>query len=65
MAKITVEVPDNVFRFLTNFGAFVGVEPKTLIEQEIKTFPVTLIDSNWTDAFYVTAEEIKKRYGLG
>ena len=64
MAKITVELPDNILRFLTNFGTFVGVKPETIIEQEIKTFPATLIDSHWTDAFYVTAEELKKHYDI-
>ena len=48
MAKISVEVPDNILRFLKNFGALVGIEPKTIIEREIKTFPVGLIDSAWT-----------------
>ena len=64
MAKIEVEVSDNVMKFLTNLGALVGVDPKTMIEQEIKTLPTVLIENHWTEAFYASIEDLKRLYNL-
>ena len=63
MVQMTVEVNDNVLRFLKAFCNFTGETPKAIIEREIVSIP-DLYLSSWDTSFGVSAEDLKKRYNL-
>jgi len=64
LAKIELEVPDNVMGFLKKFCDFTGLELKELLERELADLPKTMI-GNWPGGdLYVSGEELLRHYKL-
>jgi len=63
MAKMNLEVPDNILRFLKDLCTFTGEDPKAIIEREI-TYISDLYLNSWDGSLGATADDLKKRYAL-
>jgi hypothetical protein len=63
MVKMTVEVDDNVLKFLRGLCAFTGEDPKGIMEREIASIPGAYL-GNWDGSLGVSAADLKQRYGV-
>jgi hypothetical protein len=61
---MAIEVPDGVVQFLKNLCAFTGVDWKVMVENEVAKIPEGLLSPWPDDAYYVTVEDLIKRYKL-
>ncbi len=64
LTKIEIEVPENAMKFLEGFCKFTGANVKEIIESEISGLPDSLLGAWPLGVYYVSVDELKKRYGL-
>ena len=64
MTKIEIEVSENTMKFLEAFCAFTGASVKEIIQDEISSLPDCLLGAWPMGVYYVSEDELRKRYDL-
>lgn len=64
LVKVTVEVPDNIMRFLEALSGFTGIPVQNMLSEHVDGLAEEILPQ-WPDkTLYASIEDLKKRYNL-